>query len=72
MPFTRRHLLQTASIGADLGSLLDIGSQWPLVRVLAAKRSRSSTLMIASPCSSSSTTPARGVDDYISRRSRPN
>jgi hypothetical protein len=49
MPFIRRHLLQTASVGAALGSLLDIGPQWPPVRVLAAKRSRSSTLMIASP-----------------------
>ena len=53
MPFTRRHLLQTAWVGAALGSLLDIGPQWPPVRVLAAKRSRSSTLMIASPSGSS-------------------
>ena len=38
MPFTRRHLLQTAWVGAALGSLLDIGPQWPPVRVLAAKK----------------------------------
>ena len=38
MPFTRRHSLQTASLRAALGSLLDTGPQWPPVRVLAAKK----------------------------------